>query len=655
MRKKLWIVLSAVLIVAIAAGAMICLFYIHRVEKTATPSWRIQYDLGVRYLREGKYEEAVIAFKAAIEINPKRSSAYMGLADAYEAMGETGQAKKVLEDALEEANDENGLKDIKKRLEEMKGGQEGPGDPNEPGNHTAMPNVLGQSVNDAVRELEELGVKVTVEHRFDDKPFDTVVDTSFEFGDTITPEAIITVSDGPKEKLLAAVNETALGTVAYCVSQGGSVNNYWLNGDSGINLDTDGDGRTDLWVIGSPNNEEYVLAIFGSYPQYRGMECRYGNGRFDFYEAASEPGVVIEWSRGAAMYITETDWLITDEGLVQTAYHNVEVSPWGDFDGEEIARINGVETDPETYSLYMTAMRGAAITTYAPLTSAFSRDTGIDNRLIAAFGESLERLGFIGGTVSADLNGDGTDDRILWVEGFNSDEGVDIRDYSTGDRVFCPVYGETEILLLSTDSGIRVEIAEGAAGRTAARRLLFLSEVEKYEAGELLPLKDGNHFGLFDRDLLCKRTDGIYAGVDLLETVTLTNAQVDCLRVGDTIEVQQKGSILVVPVEILERHDDEYFHFIELCDNGNYYYLDWDGTEWILRTYDDMPVSRYIGSTVVLFDRNAQIYDELTFSPDRQASDIIALFDREMVSSMEKLGFQIFNGKVVWACLYYHP
>ena len=37
--------------------------------------WQEQYDLGVRYLSEGNYEEAIIAFTAAIEIDPKRAEA----------------------------------------------------------------------------------------------------------------------------------------------------------------------------------------------------------------------------------------------------------------------------------------------------------------------------------------------------------------------------------------------------------------------------------------------------------------------------------------------------------------------------------------------------------------------------------------------------
>lgn len=41
--------------------------------------WQSQYDLGVRYLSEGNYEEAVIAFTAAIEIDPNRPEAYVSI------------------------------------------------------------------------------------------------------------------------------------------------------------------------------------------------------------------------------------------------------------------------------------------------------------------------------------------------------------------------------------------------------------------------------------------------------------------------------------------------------------------------------------------------------------------------------------------------
>lgn len=54
-------------------------------------SWQEQYDLGVRYLSEGNYQEAIIAFTAAIEIDPKQSLPYIGRGDAYIGSGENAQ------------------------------------------------------------------------------------------------------------------------------------------------------------------------------------------------------------------------------------------------------------------------------------------------------------------------------------------------------------------------------------------------------------------------------------------------------------------------------------------------------------------------------------------------------------------------------------
>ena len=55
--------------------------------KKSGTSWQEQYDLGVRYLSEGNYEEAVIAFTAAIEIDPKRPEAFLGRGGAYMGRG----------------------------------------------------------------------------------------------------------------------------------------------------------------------------------------------------------------------------------------------------------------------------------------------------------------------------------------------------------------------------------------------------------------------------------------------------------------------------------------------------------------------------------------------------------------------------------------
>lgn len=52
-------------------------------------SWQTQYDLGVRYLSEGNYAEAVITFTAAIDIDPKNPAAYIGRAQAAVFSGDT--------------------------------------------------------------------------------------------------------------------------------------------------------------------------------------------------------------------------------------------------------------------------------------------------------------------------------------------------------------------------------------------------------------------------------------------------------------------------------------------------------------------------------------------------------------------------------------
>ena len=79
------------------------------------PTWQERYDLGQKYLTEGNYEEAILAFTAAIEIDPKRPEAYLSLADAYEASGDLDAARKTLEDGLAATNDP----DIQARLDEL--------------------------------------------------------------------------------------------------------------------------------------------------------------------------------------------------------------------------------------------------------------------------------------------------------------------------------------------------------------------------------------------------------------------------------------------------------------------------------------------------------------------------------------------------------
>lgn len=60
-------------------------------EEKSAPTWQSRYDLGVRYLSDGRYEEAILAFTAAIEIDPKNAQAYEQRGDAYWELAQSAQ------------------------------------------------------------------------------------------------------------------------------------------------------------------------------------------------------------------------------------------------------------------------------------------------------------------------------------------------------------------------------------------------------------------------------------------------------------------------------------------------------------------------------------------------------------------------------------
>ena len=83
--------------------------------KETASTWQEQYDLGIRYLSEGNYEEAIIAFTAAIKIDSKQPDIYEKLAESYVATGDTEQARKTLEDGYVATGSET----LQKQLAEL--------------------------------------------------------------------------------------------------------------------------------------------------------------------------------------------------------------------------------------------------------------------------------------------------------------------------------------------------------------------------------------------------------------------------------------------------------------------------------------------------------------------------------------------------------
>ena len=92
MKKRLYLLVLSCLLLTSCAPQMDTTLSVENL------SWQDHYDLGVRYLSEGNYEEAILAFNAAIEIDPKQPDVYEKLAEIYIATGDTEQARKILED-----------------------------------------------------------------------------------------------------------------------------------------------------------------------------------------------------------------------------------------------------------------------------------------------------------------------------------------------------------------------------------------------------------------------------------------------------------------------------------------------------------------------------------------------------------------------------
>ena len=74
--KNKWKFLICVILILLLVGC----------EKNAQPTWQKQYDLGMKYLEEGDYEQAIVAFTAAIEIDSKQAAVYAARADSYMAL-----------------------------------------------------------------------------------------------------------------------------------------------------------------------------------------------------------------------------------------------------------------------------------------------------------------------------------------------------------------------------------------------------------------------------------------------------------------------------------------------------------------------------------------------------------------------------------------
>lgn len=75
MKKKYFVIIISICALLILTSCAMA--------SSSSRSFDKQLELGYKFLEEGKYEEAIIAFEKAIEIDPKQPKAYIGLAETY--------------------------------------------------------------------------------------------------------------------------------------------------------------------------------------------------------------------------------------------------------------------------------------------------------------------------------------------------------------------------------------------------------------------------------------------------------------------------------------------------------------------------------------------------------------------------------------------
>ena len=94
-KKTMIIIVAIVAAIALAVGIGVIVY-------STSPARRLQQqlDLGARYLSELNYEQAIAAYEAALEIDPKSADAYIGLLTVYDRSGDADGVRETYAQAV---------------------------------------------------------------------------------------------------------------------------------------------------------------------------------------------------------------------------------------------------------------------------------------------------------------------------------------------------------------------------------------------------------------------------------------------------------------------------------------------------------------------------------------------------------------------------
>ena len=97
--------ITILIITLILLSTVAILLFINVSSSSKNTDLQEQLDLGEQYLSELNYEQAIVAYEAAITIDPQSVDACLGLADTYIALGDYEEALSVLERNYTLSND----------------------------------------------------------------------------------------------------------------------------------------------------------------------------------------------------------------------------------------------------------------------------------------------------------------------------------------------------------------------------------------------------------------------------------------------------------------------------------------------------------------------------------------------------------------------
>lgn len=115
-KKRLWprFVIAGVAVAGIVTFAVIKGGQISKERKEE--KFRTEMRHAKRYLNDLDYEQAIVAYEAAIKIDPKNPKPYIGIADTYIAMGDYDSAEEYLDDGYDRTKDRQ-IRDYLKEVE----------------------------------------------------------------------------------------------------------------------------------------------------------------------------------------------------------------------------------------------------------------------------------------------------------------------------------------------------------------------------------------------------------------------------------------------------------------------------------------------------------------------------------------------------------